>query len=99
MASLLGAIVGSVLLGSLLCLLVQRFINSDLLSPAERATRVVIPVTAFMVLLGAWGGGRGGSLDLWFGLQYIPGGFLLWLLKRREYQRTLDRMRDTDTFA
>ncbi len=98
-AELVGAIIGTVLWGFLLSLAVERWVKSDWLNANERAIRVSLICTGVFALLGAWGNARGADLDLIAGLRHLPGGFILWAIKRKQYQRQIDRANDQDTFA
>lgn len=98
-AELLGAMTGTVLLGFLLSLLIERRIKSHWLSASERATRVALLATAIVAVFAGWGNARGFDIDLVAALRYLPGGFILWAIKRKQYQRQMDRADQADTFS
>jgi len=98
-AGLLGSIIGTVLWGGLISLLFEKMIPPEGLTAAERATRVVIPAVFVCYLISLFGYGLSDQNLIWLAIMQIPGGILLWLIKRKFYQRAITRQEDAETFS
>lgn len=99
LAELLGATIGTVLWGGLISILVEKMVQQDGLTASERATRVVIIAVFACYLLSLFGYGLSGQSLIVLAVMQIPGGILLWLIKRKFYQRAITRQEDTETFS
>ncbi len=99
MAEFIGAIIGCMILGSVVIWIVEKFSDDDL-EPGPRAVKMTIIAYIAVAVISIFGYSQNGQIAWTAPLFYLPGAFALFLITRRRYRKAwVEHSGDEEIFS